>query len=284
VTEAGVGFIGVGDIGGAMASRLTDWPGGLTVFDLNAAALEPLVAAGATAAGSVAEVGTRSQVVSVAVVNDAQVRQVVEELLTTMTSGTVIAIHATVQVETSQQLAENGLTHGVHVVDAAVSGGPQGARDGKLALMVGGSDEAFAQLQPVAERYGELIFHTGPVGSGTKAKIARNVLTYANFAVAGEVLRLAEAAGVDLLQLAAVIRHTDKLFGGVSSFMVRDSAAPLATDDGLREYFKHAVSIGLKDLTLGLDLGAEVGVEMPLSTMAVDYVPAAFGLSPDDFA
>jgi 3-hydroxyisobutyrate dehydrogenase-like beta-hydroxyacid dehydrogenase len=279
-----VGFIGVGDIGGAMASRLTDWPGGLTIFDLNAEAMSPLITAGAVAATSIGDVGGQCDIVSVAVVTDNQVRQVVGELFTTMSAGSVIAIHSTTLIETPQELADQGLEHGIHVADAAVSGGPQGARDGRLALMVGGSDEAFARLQPLLERLGELIFHAGPVGSGTKAKIARNVLTYANFAVAGEVLRLADASGVDLLQLAAVVRHTDSLFGGVSSFMVRETAAPLAEDDGLRAYFKHAVEIGFKDLGLGLRLGADLDVDLPLTTLAVDHLPAAFGLSSDDFA
>jgi len=100
-----VGVIGLGQIGGPMATRLVDWPGGLVVFDVVAEATAPLAEQGAVVADSVATLGGTVDVVSVMVRDDAQVREVVAELLTTARPGTVIAIHSTIRAETAEELA-----------------------------------------------------------------------------------------------------------------------------------------------------------------------------------
>src|SRR5690606_25739250 len=102
MTDAGpeppvVGFIGLGQIGAPMATRLADWPGGLIVFDVRAAACDEVVAKGARRAESVAALGAEADVVSVMVLNDEQVHAVVADLLTTTRPGTVIAIHSTIR-------------------------------------------------------------------------------------------------------------------------------------------------------------------------------------------
>ena len=89
------GYIGLGNMGAPMAKRLIDWPGGLTVFDVRADAMTPLAEAGATLADSVADVAA-ADIISVTVLNDAQVREVVGELAAHAKPGTVIAIHSTI--------------------------------------------------------------------------------------------------------------------------------------------------------------------------------------------
>ena len=116
----------------------------------------------------------------------------------------------------------------MHVIDAPVSGGFMGAHDGTLALMVGGSDEAVAVARPALERLGTLVAHLGPIGAGTRAKLARNLITFASYAAVGEANRLAEAAGVDLALLGEVVRHSDRVTGGPGAIMLRDTAAAMA--------------------------------------------------------
>ena len=208
-SEPTVGFVGLGNIGGAMASRLVSWPGGLVVHDVRDEATEPFVAQGAAAAESLADLATRCDVISVVVLTDEQVRSVVAGLLPPARPGTVIAIHSTIETGTAEELAASAAAQGVHVLDAPVSGGAIGAAEGTLAAMVGGSREAYELAKPVFSAWASLVVHLGEAGSGTRAKLARNLLTFAGFAAAAEAQRLAEAAGIDLRKLAAVVRHSD---------------------------------------------------------------------------
>ena len=120
--ELRLGYIGLGNQGAPMAKRYLDWPGGLTVYDVRDEAMTPFVEAGATAAASVAEVA-EADVISVTVLNDRQVRDVVGQLSEHAKSGTVIAIHSTISDATAVELAAALKPRGIHVVDAPVSGG-----------------------------------------------------------------------------------------------------------------------------------------------------------------
>src|SRR5579884_1898690 len=133
-----VGFVGLGQMGSAMAGRLVGWPGGLVVHDIRGEAVDPLVAQGATAAGSVEELAAEADVISVMVVDDAQVSEVVEAVLRRARGGTVVAVHSTVRDSTAERLAVAAGARDVTVVDAPVSGGVLGAAAGRLAVMVGG--------------------------------------------------------------------------------------------------------------------------------------------------
>lgn len=277
----GLGFIGLGQIGSPMARRWLDWPGGLTVFDVVAAATEPFAERGAAVASTPAEVAARATVVSVMVRDDEQVRTVVtgpDGLLAGAGAGTVIAIHSTVEAGTPAELADLAASSGVHVIDAAVSGGAMGAHEGTLALMVGGSDAAVALAREPLERLGTLVAHLGPVGAGTRAKLARNLISFAAFAAVGEASRLAEAAGVDLVALGEVVRHSDRVTGGPGSIMLRPTAAPLADEDGLHGIFLNTRGLGEKDLALAIALADRLGVDTPMARLALDTLGAALGV------
>jgi 3-hydroxyisobutyrate dehydrogenase len=212
-----LGFIGLGQIGAPMAKRWCDQPGGLSVFDVVDAATAPFAAAGAHVAISPAGVAERATVISLMVRDDAQVRSVVsgsDGILATASAGTVVIIHSTVEADTPAEIAALCAPHGVAVLDAPVSGGAMGAHEGTLALMVGGDAEAVALAAPALERLGTLVAHLGPIGAGTRAKLARNLITFASYAAVGEASRLAEAAGVDLAKLGEVVRHSDRVTGG----------------------------------------------------------------------
>lgn len=276
--ESGVGVVGLGNIGGAMASRLAGWPGGLTVYDVRPEAMQPLVESGARAATDLADLATTASIVSVIVLDDAQVRQVVGDLITLLPAGGVVAIHSTIDVDTAPELAAAGEQVGVHVLDVPVSGGAIGAAEGRLAAMVGGGREAYELAKPVFARWAELIVHLGPAGAGTRTKLARMLLSHVGFAVAGEAQRLADAAGVDLGKLAAIVRHSDGITGGPSAVMIRRHYESYAADDPLRPIFEHARGLGEKDLGLAIALGDSLGVDLPFARLGLASLAEALGV------
>ncbi len=276
-----VGFIGLGNIGAPMATRLLGWSGGLVVFDVRAEACEPYVAEGATAATSPAEVGAAADVVCVMVQNEDQVREVLagpDGILGTARPGTVVAVHSTISAEGAVALAATAAEAGVHLVDAPVSGGAMGAHGGTLAIMVGGPDEAVERCRGPFGLMASLVAHFGPVGGGTNAKIARNLITFASYAVVGEANRIAEAADLDLARLGEVVRHSDAVTGGPGAIMIRPTAAAMAAGDGLRPIFGHTLTLGAKDLHLASELAASLGVEAPFAALAEEHLQDALGL------
>ena len=276
-----VGFIGLGNIGAPMASRLVDWPDGLVVFDVHAPAVEPFVQRGATAVESPAEVAAAAGVICIVVQNEEQVREVLdgpEGLLRSAAPGTVVAVHSTISAEGAESLAELAAGGQVDLVDAPVSGGAMGAHSGTLAVMAGGTEAALERARPVFERFATMVQHMGPVGAGTRTKIARNLITFTSFAVAGEAQRLAEAAGLDLTKLGEVVRHSDAVTGGAGAVMIRPTAAPMSPDDGLRPIFGHSASLGGKDLELARRMAEELGVDAPFAELAERWLPVALGL------
>ena len=276
-----VGWIGLGQIGAPMAARLVDHPGGLVVCDVVPQATERLAGKGATVAtDAAAVVRAGATIISVMVRDDAQVRDVVRMILTVAAPGAVIAVHSTIDPGTAEALAAEADASGVHLVDAPVSGGTMGAHSGRLAVLAGGTREAVDRCRGPFSAFADLVVHFGPAGTGTRAKIARNLVTFASFAAAGEASRLAAAAGLDLTALGEVVRHSDAVTMGAGAIMLRAEAAPMGADDGLRPIFSHTLALGEKDLDLALTLAAELGLDLPLASQARALLPAALGLHP----
>jgi 3-hydroxyisobutyrate dehydrogenase-like beta-hydroxyacid dehydrogenase len=276
---ARVGFVGLGNIGKPMASRLAAWPGGLTVFDIAPDPLAELEKLGARAAGSVADLAAECGVICVMVNTDDQVRDVMGEVLGAARPGTTVVVHSTISPDLPPRLEDLAGRHDLLFVDAPVSGGAMGAADGTLAIMVGGSDEAFAAAREPLALMGSEVVHCGPAGNGTAAKLARNLLHFVAFTATGEALRLAEAAGVDLVALGRIVRHTDSITGGPGAIMHRDTTAPLAPDDGWTSIFEHVLAIGQKDLAHARQLAERLDVAVPMAEYAADNLAAALGLS-----
>lgn len=264
-----VGFVGLGRIGKPMALRLAGAEGiELTVYDVVPGPVAELVAAGATVAASVDAID--AEVVCVMVRDDDQVRAVAEAV----GPGPVLAIHSTVAPGTPAELAARGLT----VLDAPVSGGPMGAADGSLAIMVGGSGDAFDVARPALDAMGSKVVHAGPVGAGTRMKLARNLIHFVAFTAVTEAQRLAEAAGLDLKELGEVVRHTDRITGGPGAIMYRDTTAPIPPDDFWYGVFDHVRALGEKDLAFAIALADELGVDVPLAREALPRLGKGLGV------
>ncbi|HLS00034.1 NAD(P)-dependent oxidoreductase [Mycolicibacillus parakoreensis] len=277
-TPPALGYIGLGNMGAPMAARLVDWPGGLTVFDVRTEAMTPLAEAGATLADGVADVAA-AQVISVTVLDDAQVRDVVGVLAAQAQPGTVIAIHSTIAEGTAAELAAELAPRDIHVIDAPVSGGAGAAQQGELATMVGAERAVYERVKPVFARWASLVIHAGEPGAGTRMKLARNMLTFTGYAAACEAMALAESAGLKLSALARVVRHTDALTGGPGAIMFRNSTDPLDPDDPMYGPLSHTRGLGEKDLSLALALAERTGVALPLAGVALQRLGIGLGVA-----
>ena len=277
MTELKLGCVGLGSMGAPMAMRLVNWPGGLVVFDVRDEAMLAFGEAGAGVADSVAEVAA-ADLISITVLNDEQVREVVACLAGHVASGTVIAIHSTISDTTAAELARELAPSGVNVIDAPVSGGAGAAAKGELATMVGAPREVYERIKPVFKQWASLVIHAGEPGAGTRMKLARNMLTFTAFASACEAMALAEAADLDLQALGRVVRHTDALTGGPGAIMVRDNTHELEPGHWLYDTFTHTRGLGEKDLSLALKLGESVGVDLPLAEAALRSLAAGLGV------
>lgn len=278
MTEAlKLGYIGLGNMGAPMATKMTEWPGGITVYDIRTEAMTPLVEKGAGLADSVADVAA-ADLIHITVLNDAQVREVVGELAAHAKPGTVIAIHSTISDTTAVELAAEHKPHGIHIVDAPVSGGAAAAAKGELATMVGAEREVYERIKPAFKHWASVVIHAGAPGAGTRMKLARNMLTFTSYAAACEAMKLAEAAGLDLQALGRVVRHTDALTSGPGAIIVRDNMKDLEPDNFLYQSFLHARELGEKDLSLALALGESVSVDLPLAQLAYQRLAAGLGV------
>jgi 3-hydroxyisobutyrate dehydrogenase len=267
-----VGFVGLGNIGKRMALRLAE-PFDLHVYDVAPGPMDELVAAGATAAGSVGELASGVDVLCVMVRDDDQVRSVAAEVLSAG-AAPVMVVHSTVAPSTPGEIEAMG----VRLLDAPVSGGPMGAADGSLAIMVGGDEAEYAVASPVLERMGTKVVHAGPLGGGTRMKLARNLIHFVAFTAVTEAQRLAEASGLDLGTLGEVVRHTDAITGGPGAIMYRTTTAPLAHDDFWWGVFDHVRALGEKDLSFAVELAGTLGVDVPLAELSRERLAKGLGL------
>ena len=272
-----IGFVGLGNIGRPMALRLVEWPGGLWVYDVRPEPVEELRAVDAKVAGSVAELTANVDLVCVMVRDDEQVRAVLDEVIGTG-RDVLVAVHSTVAPATPAELAEHAAATAVRIVDAPVSGGPMGAADGSLAIMVGGAEEDFSRCREPFALMGNKVVHAGPLGAGTRMKLARNLLHFVSFTAATEAQRLAEAAGLDIVALGDLVRHTDAITGGPGAIMHRATTAPLSRDDFWFGVFEHVQALGDKDLRFAVELAGELGVDVPLAELAVKRLGPGLGL------
>ncbi|GAA4675865.1 NAD(P)-dependent oxidoreductase [Gordonia humi] len=275
-----VGFIGLGNMGAPIAEKLAAWPGGLVVTDIRPDATVD----GATRVDSPAEVATTATIIGVTVLDDAQVNEVVAGqggILETAQPGTVVVIHSTIGPRTAIDLAELCAEKNVAVLDAPVSGGAQAAKEGRLAVMVGGERDAYQRIKEPYALVSDMLMHAGPIGSGTEMKLARNLLHFVSFTATTEAARLAEAAGIDLVKLGKVVRHTDAITGGAGAIMLRDTTAPIDPDDFWYDVFTHVRGLGEKDLRLALDLGAQLDVDLPLTALALERFADGLGVGED---
>ncbi|MGY9061615.1 MAG: NAD(P)-dependent oxidoreductase [Rhodospirillales bacterium] len=200
-TKQKIGFIGLGLMGQGFTKRLTECGYRVTGFDLDATKVEQASKHGVIAASNAAEVAKNSDVVLVCVTSTDGVEKVIfgaGGVAETASPGMVLVDHSTSIVANTKDMAVKLKAEtGMGWVDAPVSGGPEGAEAGELAIMAGGGDVDVAIVQSIMDDVSSAFTVFGPVGSGQVAKMVNQVLVLNNYAVLAEALALAEAGGID---------------------------------------------------------------------------------------
>lgn len=204
-----IGFIGLGNMGAPMAHNLLKAGHQLSVFDLNAAAVESLVGAGALPVDSPTSIAQgNAELIITMLPAAAHVKSVYlgeNGLIASSRAGVMLIDCSTIDPHSAREVAKAAAEHGNPMLDAPVSGGTGGAAAGTLTFMVGGSDADFDRAQPILAAMGKNIVHCGAAGNGQVAKVANNMLLGISMIGVAEAMALGVALGMDAKTLAGVI-------------------------------------------------------------------------------
>src|SRR5262245_13860215 len=191
---ARLGVVGLGNIGGPVATNLVEDRHDVTVHDLDPA--RAAAVAGARPAGSVAGVAAAAEITLTSLPTPEAVAAVAGEWAGTAAPGSVLVDLSTTDPAGNQAIAADLAARGLHFVEAPLTGGAVGARERPLVFMVGGEPEPVARVTPVLDGLGRATIHLGPVGTGTTMKLVNSLLAFACTWASLEALSLAVAAGV----------------------------------------------------------------------------------------
>ena len=247
------GYIGLGNMGAAMAGRLAESGHDVRVYDVDAERVAAVVAVGATAADSAATVGAAADVISICVPAAQHIGAVLtgpDGLAESARPGQTIFIHSTVAPETMIAAAATAASFGARLFDACVAGGVESARLGELVIL--GGD--LAHLPPEAATalaiYGSKVIDAGPLGSGAALKLAFNVMTYAQFAAAAAAFDIVTTAGGDTAALVDAWRHVGQLTRLTENYLPVLSIPPHHLVGRVRDSMRASVALADKDLAL----------------------------------
>jgi 3-hydroxyisobutyrate dehydrogenase len=257
-----IGYLGLGAMGGALARRL-QLSRKLVVFDLNPAAVADMVARGADAALSPAELARRCDVVFLCLPTSEHVRTAIfgnEGLIEGLRPGMMIADQTTGDPNVTRAMAERLLEHGVELVDAPVSGGAIGAEAGTIAIMLGATEAQFARLAPIFADISPNLFHAGTVGNGQVIKLVNNLISHSQRLLTQEGMALAVRNGVAPARALEIL-----LAGGARNAYMERILEPRV----LKGQLKVGFTLGLaeKDVRLACNLGGSSGVPMPFGAL-----------------
>ena len=268
-----IGFIGVGIMGGGMAANLLAAGRALSVFDIDATRVAPLADAGAAAAESVTGAAHRADVVMLSLPNVAAVETVAAEALSAMPRGSVLIDLSTSPPSLARTLAGQAAERDIAFLDAPVSGGQRGARDGTLSVIVGGESVVFERVRSLFDDIGANVYHMGEAGYGQTAKLVNNMMVFTSMWSLVEGLALGTKAGIDPNLLRDVVSNSS----GNTAVWRSGTAAILK--DRLTPTFD--LQLIKKDLQLALDLADELGVETPMARTSGELVDRFIGLGFD---
>ena len=272
-----VGFIGLGKMGGPMARNILKAGFRVVVYDVADAPVRELVEAGAAAADSPAEAARGSEVVFIMVQAD-QVGNVLsgdQGVLSGAAAGAVVVDGGNCDPTVSRRYAADAAQIGVSLLDAGCSGGPHGATEGSLAIMVGGDEEAFARCLPVFQAVGGQIAYMGPSGNGHLAKVVNNMITKMTDFVIAESLTLGLKAGLDV---AAML---DVLTTGAARSWILSQAGELFHEEEESRYqptFTDTPRPNMEaanQLIWGVRMAGELGVPVPMAGLATELMKSA---------
>lgn len=252
-----VAVAGLGIMGSGMAHNLLRAGFAVTVYNRTAARTQPLAEAGAAVSATPVELAAAADVVLVCVSDTPDVESVLfgpAGVAAGASAGTLVIDASTISPEATRTFAARLAEQGVAMVDAPVSGGSEGAKNGTLSIMVGGEAADVERARPVLEAIGRTITHVGPVGAGQTCKLVNQVLVAVNMLAVSEALLLAEAGGLDL---GTAI---DAVQGGAGGSWMLTNRGPQVVAGDWRPGF--TIDLQQKDLRLVLDAADSLGVPL----------------------
>lgn len=259
-TRETVGFIGLGVMGAPMARNLLAAGYEVVAWNRSAGPLEELAAAGGRPADGPGAVAREADIVISIVKDDAAVREVLggpAGAIAAARPGSLVIDMSTVSPAAARELAEEAAAREVAFLDAPVSGGDVGARDGTLSIMVGGEAGAVERARPVFEVLGSRLTHVGAAGAGQVAKACNQVLVAVIFGGLAEALVLGSKLGVDP---AAIL---DAVGGGMAANRIMEVRRQNFLEHDFAPGFK--VDLHHKDLEIALGASGEVDAPLPLT-------------------
>jgi len=257
-----VGYIGLGIMGKSMARNILKAGYPLVVHNRSRTAVDELVAEGAKAAFSPAEVAKQVDVVFTNLPDSPDVELVAlgkNGIIEGVREGMIFVDNSTIKPATSRHIAEVFAQKGVMCLDAPVSGGDIGAREGTLAIMVGGAAEALEIVMPIFQVMGKTITHVGDTGAGQIAKAANQIMVAAQMVAMGELLIFAQKSGADPRKVVEAIR------GGAAQCWTLDVKPPRLFAGNRNPGFKAYMQA--KDLAIVLETARQYGIPLPSAAL-----------------
>jgi 2-hydroxy-3-oxopropionate reductase len=277
-----IGFIGLGLMGRPMALNLLKAGHSLTVWNRTPSRAQELVASGAVLAKTPREVAAASEILFTIVSDPPALESVLwgseeekqDGALDGLKSGSIYVDSSTVSPLLEKRVAAACQQRGVRFLDAPVTGGDWGAREGNLVFMIGGDAATLKEVEPILGIMGKKWFHLGPNGAGQTIKLAMNAILALQVGAMAEALALVTRAGLNGEQLVEVMQASMARSG------VLDIKSPLMVKGEYKPSFP--LRLMHKDLGLALDLANQLGVALPATAAAREVYNAVKGESKED--
>ena len=270
-----IGIVGLGNMGMGIAKNIIKNRYDVIGYDLRDDCLKELVNIGGSAANTVSEVGEKSDVVFVMVMNGKQAEVVVQELSLNMKENGTIIITATITPEEIKNIYKITLKHNIEMIDSPVSGGLQGAHDGTLTLMAAAKQSVFDDCEKILKSISKNMIHVGTnIGDGQTVKASLQALIGSTFTAIFESLVLGSKAGIDGQILYDVFSTS-----GVSSPLFKN-CAKLILDRKFENTGSH-ISTMYKDLGISMDMAKKNGVPMFTAGAAFELFQAGISMYPE---
>jgi 2-hydroxy-3-oxopropionate reductase len=266
---AKIAFVGLGIMGKPMSKNLLKAGHSVVVFDVAAAPVADVVAAGGTAAKSSKEAASQADVIITMLPDGPEVEAAVlgpGGILEGAAKGSTVVDMSSISPVVAQKVGAACAAKGVEFLDAPVSGGEPKAIEGTLAIMVGGDAKAFEKIEPILKNMGASVTLTGPVGAGNVTKLANQIMVACNIAAMGEALTLATKAGLD----PEVVFNAVK--GGLAGSTVLKAKAPMVISRNFQPGFR--IALHQKDLRNALLAAESMKVSLPLTGVVQNMLMA----------
>ena len=268
-----IGWIGTGIMGAPMARRLIGGGNRVRVFNRSAERARALAADGATMAADAAACVAGAEFVFIMVPDTPDVEATVAKVETVLKPGQIVIDMSTVAPAAERAIAARLKAKGVEYLDAPVSGGDVGARDGTLAIMVGGDAAAFARARPLFELMGKRITHMGASGAGQMTKLANQIAVALALEAAAEAIKLAQGGGLDASRVVEAIGA-----GAAGSWQLSNLGPKIIAGDYRPGFF---IKLIRKDLRLVAEAARESGLALPGLALMASMFNAAAALGHD---